>query len=108
MSSFNIKTYTVQITNCATPYAYIMLFDGANYRARLNFSQLQETNNYSMSQNGNFIEVSMNYKTFPSVVDLLRNEKPLSFYWFPATKVCTISSSEEPVGEGEAQPPHQS
>ena len=45
MASFNIKTYTVNITNCATPYAYIMVFDAnqasrATYRARLNFSQL--------------------------------------------------------------------
>ena len=54
-----------------------------------------------MTQNGNFIDVTTNFKTFASVVDLLRNEKPLSFFWSPATKVCIITSSEEPVGEGE-------
>jgi len=106
MANFIIKTYTVQITNCASPYAYIMLFDSeigakSKYRVRLNFTMMQEINSYTMTQNGTFIDVTMNFKTFASVVDLLRNEKPLSFYWIPTTKVCTISSSEEPVGEGE-------
>lgn len=106
MPSFNVKAYSVKITNSADPFTYIMLFDDehaskSRYRARLNFSQLQETATYSMTVNGTFIQVSMNYKTFASTVDLLRNEKPISFNWFPASKVCILATSEEPVGEGE-------
>jgi hypothetical protein len=84
-----------------------MLFDGdtagaSNYRARLDFSQLSESNTYNFTPTGNFIQVPMNWKSLASVVDLLRNEKPTSFYWFAATKVASVACGNEPVGEGEA------
>jgi len=106
MASFVIKSYSVQITNCKSPYAYIMLFDAstgsaATFRARLDFSQLDETNSYQLTQTGNFIQVPMNFKAFASTVDLLRNEQPLTFNWYTSTKVCIIATGDEPVGEGE-------
>jgi hypothetical protein len=106
MPSFSIKTYTISVTNNSTPYAWIMLFDAdqgsaATYLARLNFLPMQENNSYSMSQSGNFIQVSMNYRTLDEVVDLLRNEKPLAFHWNTSNKVCIVASSEEPAGEAE-------
>jgi hypothetical protein len=41
--------------------------------------------------------------TLPSVVDILRNEKPLFFTWFDYTtsRFGTIGTSREPVGETE-------
>ena len=102
MTSFSIKTYSVKITNCAKPYAYIMLFDqGERYRARLNFYPMEESNNYTLTQTNDFIQVELNYKTFNSIVDILRNEKPMTFNWFMTTKVCIIATGEEPVGEEE-------
>lgn len=49
----------------------------------------------------------VNYKVniaadrFPHYVDILRNEKPLYFYFNNKTKLSYITSSDEPVGEGE-------
>jgi hypothetical protein len=108
MSSFNVKSYRVNITNCATPYCFIMLFNSENvmdatYSARLDFSQLQELNDYSFTQDGNSVKVAMNVKLFDSVVDILRNEKPIWFTWYTSSGVCFISTQEEAVGEGETK-----
>jgi hypothetical protein len=43
----------------------------------------------------------MNFALLPSVTDLLRNEKPMFFNWYPTTKIATLSTSDEPVGEAE-------
>jgi len=102
MTSFNIRNYSVKLTNCARPYAWIILFDKANkYRARLNFYPMQESNTYKLTQTDDFIEVELSYKTFNSIVDILRNERPITFNWFTTTQVCIIATGEEPVGEDE-------
>jgi hypothetical protein len=106
MQDFRVKTYSVKITNCATPYAYIMLYDAesadnAQYKARLNFSQMQEVNSYSLTEDGTFINVDLNFKVFDSTIDILRNEEPITFTWWARTQVCMICTDEEPVGEGE-------
>jgi hypothetical protein len=101
-----VKNYTLQMCNCSSPYSYIMLFGAevsskANYRVRLDFSSLTENNTYSLQQNGDFIQVPMNFKLLTSVTDLLRNEKPVFFNWSTQTKIGILSTSDEPVGEGE-------
>jgi len=102
MASFTIKTYSVKLTNCARPYAWIMLFDQADqFRARLNFYPMQESNTYALTQTGDFIQVELNYKTFDATVDILRNEGPLTFTWHTTTKVCIIATGDEIVGEEE-------
>jgi hypothetical protein len=73
----------------------------ANYRIRLDFSQLNENNTYALQQNGDFVQVPMNFKLLGSVIDLLRNEKPVFFNWFTQTKIGILSTSYEAVGEGE-------
>lgn len=102
MASFTIKTYSVNITNCARPYAWIMLFDqGGQFRARLNFYPMQESNTYTLIQTGDFIQAELHFKTFKSTVDLLRNEGPLTFNWHTSTNVCIIATGDEPIGEEE-------
>ena len=102
MASFVIKTYAVKLTNCASPYAWIMIFDEAGtYRARLNFFPMQETNSYNLTVTGNMINVDLNYRTFQSVVDILRNEKPITFHWSTTTKIAILATDDEPVGEEE-------
>ena len=102
MPSFTIKSYSVKTTNCAIPYAWIMLFDKDNkFQARLDFYPVEESNTYTLTQDGDFIHVDLNYKTFSSLVDLLRHERPMTFNWFITTQVCIISTGEEPVGEDE-------
>ena len=38
---------------------------------------------------------------YPAFIDLFRNEKPLFFYFHLKTKACYITTTDEPVGEGE-------
>ncbi len=38
---------------------------------------------------------------YPDFIDILRNEKPLFFYYNREDTTCYITTSDEPVGEGE-------
>ena len=38
---------------------------------------------------------------YPHFIDILRNEKPLFFYYNRDDRTCYITTSDEPVGEGE-------
>lgn len=40
---------------------------------------------------------------YPHFIDLLRNEGPLFFYYNKDNHTCYITTSDEPVGEGEHQ-----
>ena len=45
--------------------------------------------------------VSYRYAQLANVVDLLRNEKPIRFFFRDDTMVSYVTTSDEPVGEGE-------
>ena len=101
-----VSTYTINLPNCSSRYAYIMLFGTetttkAKYRARLDFSALVENNTYNLQQNGDFIQVPMNIALLQSTIDVLRNEKPIFFNWATTTKIAILSTSEEPTGDAE-------
>jgi hypothetical protein len=105
VASFDIKTYEVFVSNDARTYAYIMLYagtpSGTISRARLDFADHPTTPNFSLTESGSVVSVKMPFRTFASVVDVLRNEKPLTLSWGPSSKICMISTSKEPVGEEE-------
>ena len=44
----------------------------------------------------------MFFQMFPAVLDLLRNEKPVSLHWNTTSTGAFIATGKEPVGEGEA------
>jgi hypothetical protein len=46
--------------------------------------------------------VSYRYAQLANVIDLLRNEKPVKFFFNDATMAAYVTTSDEPVGEGEA------
>jgi len=101
-----VKNYNLDLTNCSSRYAYIMLFGSETttskkYRIRLDFSALAETNTYNLQENGDFVQVPMNIALLEPVIDVLRNEKPVFFNWFAGTKVAILATGDEPVGEGE-------
>lgn len=48
-----------------------------------------------------FLKTSMCIERLSSVVDLLRNEKPIYFSWQSHFHHAYISTTQEPVGEGE-------
>jgi hypothetical protein len=39
--------------------------------------------------------------TWPHCVDMLRNESPVNFYYNDAVNLAMLTTSQEPVGEGE-------
>src|SRR5215475_13773857 len=45
--------------------------------------------------------VSYRYAQFANVVNLLRNEKPIKFFFRDDTMAAYLTTSDEPVGEGE-------
>lgn len=57
----------------------------------------------SMSEEftNNIIKTSMPAERLSDVVDLLRNEKPIFLGWREDHKKAFISTTQEPVGEGE-------
>ncbi len=46
--------------------------------------------------------VNYRYAQFQNVLDLLRNEKPIKFFFRDDTMASYITTSDEPVGEGES------
>ena len=46
--------------------------------------------------------VSYRYTQLPNVLDLLRNEKPIKFFFRDDNLASYITTSDEPVGEGES------
>lgn len=47
------------------------------------------------------VTLQMHARHLPPLIDMLRNEKPVSFSWSPASSVVRISTQKEPVGEQE-------
>ena len=45
--------------------------------------------------------VSYKYAQLANIIDLLRNEKPIRFFFADDTKASYLTTSDEPVGEGE-------
>jgi hypothetical protein len=45
--------------------------------------------------------VSYRYSQFGNTIDLLRNEKPIKFFFREATKAAYLTTDSEPVGEEE-------
>jgi len=46
-------------------------------------------------------EIFVPYERYSAFIDILRNEKPLFFYYNLTNNVSYITTSDEPVGEGE-------
>jgi hypothetical protein len=104
-----ITTYSVGVISPGDPNdlaATIWLFD-ANHSliAFLRFyhaGSVMVPNQFRHDLNA--AEVSYPFDTFPSVVDLLRNETPVYFTWFdysPTNRFGAIETSREPIGEQE-------
>jgi hypothetical protein len=49
-----------------------------------------------------FFYVSYRYAQLANIVDLLRNEKPVKFFFNDTSLISYLTTSDEPVGEGES------
>ena len=50
-----------------------------------------------------YVHCHYTWKDFPNVLDLLRNEKPIRIRYVEGWKQASITTSMEPIGEGEEQ-----
>lgn len=89
----------------ATGIRAIIVLVGANLTAYLSFfadnaaiPNLSSANTASGQQQ---CYVGYPYSQYAGVIDLLRNEKPISFFFNEANGVAYVTTSTEPVGEGE-------
>lgn len=99
MASFPVANYTVTQTGMADGYGWIMLFSAAGgsvNRARLNFVK---TGVGSVTASSSMVTVAMDVNCFSRILDILRNEKPVNFSWYPTW--ASVYTGMEPVGEGE-------
>lgn len=47
------------------------------------------------------VTVTYRHADLLPIIDMLRNEKPVTFTWLPEDRVATLTTDEEPVGEEE-------
>lgn len=61
--------------------------------------------NHYEEKNGKYtFNVYLRTDKYVNWIDILRNEKPLFFSYNTKTNICYITTSDEPVGEGENEP----
>lgn len=81
---------------------YINLPSG---RAFFNFCSNYMQDNYVEEKNGKkYFHVYLRADKYPHWIDLFRNEGPLFFFYDYDKDFCFITTSDEPVGEGEYLP----
>lgn len=97
MEIFEIADYRLNIIFARSHDHIVMLYDKNRLVARLFFRKDQET--VHITKADNVYSVIYNTRHYPSVVDLLRNEKPVYFHYYESG--ATLSTSREPVGEAE-------
>ena len=116
MKSFNVTNYNVQIhteVNNPVPYnAFIGLnlvetnvSVATNAVAFLNFYETGQSlpDNSVQNQSGMDVYIA-NFRTFwfATIVDLVRNENPVTFWFDEITKEALLGTgTQEPIGEGE-------
>ncbi|MCI4670086.1 MAG: hypothetical protein MRZ79_18255 [Bacteroidia bacterium] len=100
-----IKNYAVRLNGDLTGSgdflrAQIHLFDVENKLAGI-FNFYDTAGGMAGSAQNSIIKTSMHIDRLADVVDLLRNEKPIYLGWRGEGEKAFISTSQEPVGEGE-------
>jgi hypothetical protein len=64
--------------------------------------QLQE-NRSPIIQGRQYVYLHIHYNDYPNMIDLLRNEEPIYFFYRDDAKFGYLSTSAEPVGEHELE-----
>jgi hypothetical protein len=99
-------SYTLQVTSGASTKASVTCFNGREQVGMLIFRDTTSLPEPWHQQLNAFDRLFLYYhiREFDSVMDILRNEKPLKLYFNPGGKWgCVSTSSLEPVGEEERQ-----
>ena len=106
--SFVIKDYSIFVGQYGYPINHLHLFnDVGDYFVNIKFVDEPEYQNLTETQNNNsgISEIYAEFRSdfFSQAVDILRNEKPVSFQWDAAYKWAVLYTGKEPVGEEEKQ-----
>jgi len=71
-------------------------------RVVLRFTRNLEQDNVVLEKNNlKVFLIYLRVEKYPSFIDIMRNEGPLFFYYDDETNEAYITTSDEPVGEGE-------
>jgi hypothetical protein len=105
IDEYEVTSVSVNTDGFAGVYGYIRLFWDGQARATLWFYRDSVTTiaaNQSFSSGGvRKYYGRFSQAQFAACVDVLRNEKPVTFGWNEATKGAWLGTGAEPVGEGE-------
>lgn len=73
-------------------------------KVRLHFGgDFMKDNSYVEKNGKYFFHVYLAIEKYPSFIDILRNEKPLFFFYDLELNLSYITTSDEPVGEEESE-----
>jgi len=106
MVSHEIETYKVFLmsqdqSKYAGRYATILLkLKGTKEKAFLYFYDANKLPSENKKSENNF-KTYWKMSQYDNVLDILRNEKPLFFYFDEGSKVANVQTTDEPVGEEE-------
>jgi hypothetical protein len=94
-----IDTYVINYSSSANGAAVdpeIFLSKSGRYVGKITFSKKAKT-----EINRDRLRVNYPLSSFHDIIDILRNEKPLFLTIFSDLNKCELSTTHEPVGEGE-------
>ena len=102
-SSVNTYALMINTPNVHTNYKNVMYLKGDFGLAFLYFVPESETMGANRKRSGrNVFDVYYKMSTWSQCVDLLRNEKPVYFFYDDSTNTAGIKTSDEPIGEEES------
>lgn len=104
MISGEVFKYRASIFTGKINHRAFIFLETENASVYINFysegTTLQE--NQSPVVNGNqHVYLYHYYSDYPNMLDLLRNEKPINFFYRDDARVGYLTTSKEPIGEGE-------
>lgn len=106
MTTYNsaVSTYILKINspNVPTNYKNVIYLKGAFGLAFLYFVPDGLSLGTNRKRTGqNIFDIFYSMTTWSQCVDLLRNEKPIYFFYDDSNNTSVITTTDEPVGEGE-------
>lgn len=97
-----VQSYAYSLYPEDQPVAEVILLFDVSHRVRgvLRFRD-EKGDGEAAKHTGGAVYLWYRRALFPSIVDMLRNENPIYLLWDEASGQGYISTSTEPVGEGE-------
>ncbi len=105
--SFEVKNYVVSLGNYYSPDNQLYLYGATNeWMAWISFRDTPQGQNQQEITQGQTIPIiytEFRSDFYATAIDLLRNEKPVTFQWNSQYAWAKIVTGKEPVGDEEAR-----